>query len=234
MSEINGFDVNVIATGSTGNCTILDSFLALDMGVPFISVRRYMRDLRLVFISHEHGDHLNPSTVRMLAKARPTLRFCVGPFLVDRLIAAGVDRRNIDVMEEGKLYAYGPITLEAVKLRHNVDCFGLKVYTKQGRKCLYAVDTGTMEGITAKGFDLYLLEANHRQAELEERAREKMEAGLYAYELAAAQNHLSYEQAMDWLAENMGPNSLWLPMHGHVKRGGEDSGGKANVYPENH
>lgn len=224
MSGLNGFDVNVIATGSTGNCTILDGAIALDMGVPFKAVRPFIRDLRLVFIGHEHGDHLNVKTVRALAKARPTLRFCAGPFLVDKLIGAGVDKRSIDPLETGKRYSYGAVALEAVKLHHNVDCYGLKIYTADGRKCLYAVDTGDMDGITAKGFDLYLLEANHVQAELEERAQEKLINFEYAYELKAAQNHLSYEQAVDWLAGQMEPRSLWIPMHGHVKKEGEENG----------
>lgn len=232
MSDLNGFDVNVIATGSTGNCTILNGSLALDMGVPFKSVRPYLRPLKLVFIGHEHGDHLNAKTVKALAKARPMLRFCVGPFLVEKLIGAGVDKRSIDVLEPGKRYSYGEIALEAVKLRHNVDCYGLKIYTGAGKKCLYAVDTGDMDGITAKGFDLYLLEANHVQAELEERAHEKLINFEYAYELKAAQNHLSYEQAVDWLAGQMAPHSLWMPMHGHVKKEGEENGRKTDVYAE--
>ena len=222
---INGFDVNIVATGSGGNLTILDGVLALDMGVPFKNVRPLLKALKLVFIGHEHGDHFAESTIRAVAKARTTIRFCVGPFLEDKLIAAGIDKRNIDVLEPGKRYDYGVFALEPVRLHHNVPCFGLRIYRTDGRKCFYAVDTGDLEGITAPDYDLYLVEANHTRDEMEARVEEKMRTGQFAYEIEAAKNHLSYEQAADWLAGNMGTLSLWIPMHGHKNtEGGNDDG----------
>ena len=53
MAEI---DVNVIQTGSTGNCLILNRTLALDMGVTWKKVAPYSKTLKLVFASHEHGE----------------------------------------------------------------------------------------------------------------------------------------------------------------------------------
>ncbi|WP_312637271.1 hypothetical protein [Oscillibacter sp.] len=38
-----------------------------------------------------------------------------------------------------------------------------------------------MDGVTAKDYYLYLLEANHDREELEQRAGEKMNRGKYAY-----------------------------------------------------
>lgn len=218
--KLSGFDVNIIATGSTGNCTILDNTLALDMGVPFKSVAKYYRNLQVVFVSHAHSDHFSKSTIKALAALRPTLRFCAGAFLARNLLAAEVDRRNIDVLQIGRKYNYGAFSVEPVQLHHNVDCFGLKIYTRDGRKCLYAVDTGSLDGVEAKGFDLYLVEANHSEMELEQRAAEKLEAGVFSYEAAAALNHLSFEKASEWMNENMGNNGLWIPMHTHreVKR----------------
>ena len=212
---INGFDVNILATGSGGNCTILDGALALDMGIPFKQIVKYLPQLHVVFISHEHGDHFKASTVHALADWRPTLRFCCGEFLAVKLLAANVDRRCIDVLKPGKRYNYGPFSVDPVELHHNVPCYGLKIYKATGQKALYAVDTGSMNGVEAKDFDLYLVEANHTQAEIEERAAAKLDNGDFAYETAAAQNHLSFEQAHEWLCENMGPKSIWLPMHGH-------------------
>lgn len=216
--KLSGFDVNIIATGSTGNCTILDNALALDMGVPFKSVAPVYRGLQVVFVSHGHGDHFNKSTIKALAALRPTLRFCAGAFLARNLLAAEVDRHNIDVLQIGRKYDYGTLAVEPVQLHHNVCCFGLKIYTRDGRKCLYAVDTGTLDGVEAKGFDLYLVEANHSEMELEQRAAEKLEAGEFSYESHAALNHLSFEKASEWMAENMGNNGLWIPMHTHRER----------------
>lgn len=205
----------IIQTGSTGNCTILNSVIALDMGVAFKKVAPIMRGLQLVFVSHEHGDHFKESTIRNLARSRPLLRFCGGAFLVQKLIDAGVDRRNIDILEPGVRYDYGAYQVEAFELFHDVPNYGLRVFS-QGQKAVYIVDTGHLEGVEAKDYDLYLVEANHTTAEIEERAAEKQDAGQFAYEIRAAENHLSYEQAIDWLTENMTSRGIWVPMHAHV------------------
>ena len=40
--------------------------------------------------------------------------------------------------------------------------------------------------------------------------------GEFAYEFRAASTHLSYEQAMDWLYQNMGPTSQYVLLHQHT------------------
>lgn len=43
---------NIIATGSSGNCIIIDNVISFDMGIPFNKVIPYYKKLKLVFISH--------------------------------------------------------------------------------------------------------------------------------------------------------------------------------------
>ena len=45
-----------------------------------------------------------------------------------------------------------------------------------------------------------------------------MEQGEFSYEYRAAQNHLSQEQALDWLARNVGPNSRYEFLHQHKEK----------------
>lgn len=88
-----------------------------------------------------------------------------------------------------------------------------------GTGVFYATDTGTLEGVEAKEYDWYMIEANHTRAELEERARAKLDAGQFAYEIRAARNHLSREQAEEWLYSQMEPNSQYVFLHQHVLKG---------------
>ena len=208
---------DVVRTGSDGNFTVIGGDIGLDMGVSFKTVNPYLPKLRLVFIGHEHSDHFKASTIREVARTRPTLRFCGGPWMVDHFIVAGVKKSNIDVLEAGTVLDYGDFQIEPVPLFHNVQNYGLKIY-RGGEKALYAVDTGHMDGIEAKDFNLYLLEANHTQAEIEAAVAEAQAKGEFTYRTRAAENHLSYEQAVDWLTQNMGPNSVWVPMHGHKNK----------------
>ena len=145
--------------------------------------------------------------------------------MVPKLLDAGVDKRVIDVLTPGYISAYISLGLYVipVPLVHNVPNCGYKLsfWNHDNRRhdtLFYATDTGTLDGIKAKCYDLYLIEANHTRAELDERIREKEAAGEYAYEREAARNHLSQEQALDWLAENMGPCSRYVFLHRHMDR----------------
>ena len=66
-----------------------------------------------------------------------------------------------------------------------------------------------------------MIEANHTRAELEARAREKLDAGQFSYEIRAARNHLSREQAEEWLYQQMGPHSRYIFLHQH--EGGDEA-----------
>ena len=207
-------EYNLIQSGSSGNCLILNEVIALDMGVPYKKVSPYVKELQLVFVGHQHGDHFKKSTINRLAEERPLLRFCGGEWMAGMFTLAGVSKRNIDVLEAGKRYDYGSFQIEPFNLHHDVPNIGLKIYLN-GEKIIYIVDTGHVDDIEAKGFDYYFLEANHAKSDIESRAKEKIERGEFAYELRAAANHLSYEQAMDFLSENMGPNSQYVLLHQH-------------------
>ena len=93
----------ILATGSTGNCIILEDEIVLDVGVSFKELKPYYKNLKAVFISHEHSDHFKKSTIKTLAKERPTLLFIVGEFLVNKLVECGVKPKNIIVIQTGEI-----------------------------------------------------------------------------------------------------------------------------------
>lgn len=205
---------NIISSGSQGNCLILNKFLVLDLGVPFKQIRPYYKDIKLVFISHGHSDHLNKTCVKMLARERPTVRFCVGKWLVPILLECGVSKQNIDVIEAPKIYNYGIVRVSPIVLYHDIPNYGLRIFIGD-KKAIYIVDTHTVEGIKAKNYNLYLIESNYDNDDLQQRIKEKTEAGQYCYELNVADRHLSNEQASEWLMQNMGQNSDYVFLHQH-------------------
>ena len=214
---------DIVSTGSKGNAVVLDGRIMVDCGVPFKLLAPHVKHLRLVLLTHEHGDHFVPSTVRRLHQERPTLRWGCCEWMVQHLLEAGVDKRVIDVYECGHTYLYpGDIQIRPEPLTHNVPNCGYHIFDSWNRM-FYATDTGTIDGIEAKGYDWYFIEANHTQADIAARAAEKQAAGQYAYEIKAAENHLSREQAEDWLYQNMGPKSQYVFLHGHEERGETDA-----------
>lgn len=209
---------DILATGSGGNAVVINGEILIDCGVSMKKLREsgFIKNLKLVLLTHQHTDHFNAATVRTLHRERPSLRWGCCEWMVPHLLGAGVDKRVIDVYEPGHAYAYVYFSFVPVDLIHNVPNCGYKLNIGGGKNFVfYATDTSTLDGIEAKDYDLYLIEANHTQAEIEARIAEKQARGKFAYEYRAAQNHLSREQALAWLSQNAGPDSRYVFLHQH-------------------
>ena len=205
---------NIISTGSQGNAVVVDDIILIDCGVSFKALKDVYKKLQIVLLTHIHTDHFKRSTIKRLAKERPALRFGCCEWLANELVEAGVSWRNIDVFEIGKVYDYEVFKVSPVKLYHNVQNCGYRIFAN-GEKGIYATDTGHLQGITAKDYDLYMIEANYTDEDLQERINAKLEAGEYCYELNVANRHLSHEQASEWLMDNMGEKSEYVFLHAH-------------------
>lgn len=209
---------NIISTGSKGNAVVVNNHILIDCGVPFKALKDVYKDFQIVLLTHIHADHFKPKTLKRLAEERPTLRFGCCEWLVGDLVNAGVDKKQIDVYGIGKIYDYKAFKVSPIKLYHNVPNCGYRVFAN-GEKAIYATDTSHMLGIKAKGYNLYMIEANYTDEDLQERINAKLETGEYCYELNVASRHLSHEQASEWLMENMDEKSEYVFLHAHKERG---------------
>lgn len=212
---------NILSTGSEGNAVIIQDIVLVDCGVSWKLIEPYAKDLKLVLISHIHVDHLKKQTIKRLAAERPTLRFGCGRFVVPSLLNAGVRESNIDILDADVMYGYGLLNVIPVALTHNVPNYGFKLHFKAG-KVFYATDTGNLNGITARHYDLYMLEANYGEQEIQERIARKKEAGEFIYENSVLKNHLSLEQCNDFIYRNIGPGGEYVYLHQHKERAEHD------------
>lgn len=208
---------NILSTGSEGNAVIIQDIVLVDCGVSWKLIEPYAKDLKLVLISHIHVDHLKKQTIKRLAAERPSLRFGCGRFVAPSLLNAGVRESNIDILDADVMYGYGLLNVIPVTLTHNVPNYGFKLHFKAG-KVFYATDTGNLNGITARHYDLYMLEANYGEQEIQERIARKKEAGEFIYENSVLKNHLSLEQCNDFIYRNIGPGGEYVYLHQHKER----------------
>lgn len=44
----------ILKTGSKGNCIIVENVFALDMGIPYKLIAPYLKNIKMIFISHRH------------------------------------------------------------------------------------------------------------------------------------------------------------------------------------
>lgn len=202
----------IINSGSDGNGLIIEDTILIDCGISFKSLNNYYKKIKIVLLTHIHGDHFNKKTISKLAKERPTLRFGCCEWLVEELLKCGVNKKNIDVYKIGKIYSYSSFKVIPIKLYHDVEQCGYKLKIK-GNKVIYATDTNSIEHISAKNYDYYFIEGNYEDdEELHNRAISEF------YESRVKNTHLSKVKATEWLLKNMNENSKYIFMHEHKER----------------
>lgn len=203
---------DILATGSSGNAVVINGEILVDCGVSYKTLEQsgYIKDLQLVLLTHSHGDHFNPATARRLHRERPALRWICGDWMAKPLLNS-VGYSRIYPQKPGETWMYGNIYLTLESIPHDVPNCCWKIFQGEER-IFYATDAATLDHIEAKNYDCYLLENNHTKAEIEARIAEKQARGEFAYETRAARNHLSQEQALEWLTKNVSPER-WNSTH---------------------
>ena len=153
-------------------------------------------------------DHINILTIKKLAKERPTLRFGCCKWMLPLLDSI----KNIDVYEIGKLYDYGQFKISPVQLYHDVPNVGYRIF-KGEHKLIHATDTQHLLGITAKYYDLFMIESNYNEdTVLETIARIEAQGG-YAHQRGSINSHLSEQQCNEFFYTNKKDNSKLIRLH---------------------
>jgi len=198
----------IIASGSTGNAVLYHGCILVDCGVPFSMLKEYVKDIQLVLLTHKHKDHLNTTTIQRLIKERPTLRLGCGKHLFPFFIP----NKRIYIYEPNKWYDYGPFKISTFNLYHDVENIGYRI-DYGGHRTIHATDTFTLEGITAKNYDLFALEHNYDEETVWDRIKEIEENGGFAHQRGAINSHLSEQQARQFFWENKHENSQLIRLH---------------------
>ena len=199
----------VISSGSEGNAVIYNNAIMVDCGVSFKALEAVKRSLKIVLLTHKHSDHLKIRTLQRLQAERPTLRVACGAFLLEDLPCI----KNIDVLQVGKIYDYGAFKVSPIKLYHDVPNFGWRIFLPNGQKIFHATDTVHLEGITAKGYDLYAIEHNYCEEYLQEAIEEARANGEYTHAYGNINTHLSIQQARAFIEANRKESSEVLELH---------------------
>lgn len=199
----------VISSGSEGNAVIYNNAIMVDCGVTLKALQEVKRSLKIVLLTHKHSDHLKLRTLQRLQAERPTLRVACGNFLLEELPCI----KNIDVLQVGKIYDYGAFKVSPVKLYHDVPNFGWRIFLPNGQKIFHATDTVHLEGITAKGYDLYAIEHNYCEEYIQQAIEEARANGEYTHAYGNINTHLSIQQARAFIEANRKESSEVLELH---------------------
>ena len=199
----------VISSGSEGNAVIYNNAIMVDCGVSLKALNEVKRSLKIVLLTHKHSDHLKIRTLQRLQAERPALRIACGDFLLEELPCI----KNIDVLQVGKIYDYGAFKVSPIKLYHDVPNFGWRIFLPNGQKIFHATDTVHLEGISAKGYDLYAIEHNYCEEYIQQAIEEARANGEYTHAYGNINTHLSIQQARAFIEANRKESSEVLELH---------------------
>ena len=203
----------IIGSSSKGNCIIVEDILMLDCGVTYKKIKPFLKNIKLIFISHCHKDHLNPITIKQIAYNYPTIKFITGSkYVIQNLVLFGVNQKNIFPLKCHKKYDLGLLKVKLEQLYHDTPNYALK-WELNGKKGIYAVDTERIDHIVAEDYDLYLIESNYNEELLKEHINNCEDTNMLYYLDRVSKTHLSDTQCNDFLIQNMGENSVYEKIH---------------------
>lgn len=203
--------VNVLASGSKGNAVIYGKSILIDCGVPFVLIKPYLKEIQLILLTHEHGDHLNVATLKKIIAERPALRVGCCVWLDYKLDFV----KNLDIYQVGSLYDYGVVKISPIQLYHDVPNCGYRLFLEM-MKIIHATDTAHLEGITASEYDVYAIEHNYDEDTVFESIKAIEAAGGYAHQRGAINSHLSDQQATEFIWKNKGKKEPFIVrLHEH-------------------
>ena len=203
----------IINSSSKGNAIVVEDILLLDIGVSYLKIKNYLKNIKLIFISHCHKDHLNPQAIKQIAYNYPNIKYVTGSeIVVKKLVGLEINKKNIYLLNICTWYDLGGIRVKLEPLTHDTPNYALKCKYK-GKKMIYIVDTSNVDNIKAKGYDLYLIENNYREDILEKHIQECEDTNKLYYLDRVPRTHLSSEQANSFLIENMEQNSKYEYIH---------------------
>lgn len=197
-------DYKIIGSGSKGNAVIIDDML-FDCGVAYNKLKDELYDIKYLFVTHRHSDHLHVKTFQKIVKDFPRIK-TIGNYDVARLV-------HIDEMvgDMTKIKLKDRI-IESFPCVHDVPCHGF-VVTKDNKKLIYATDTQSLEHAPKIKYDYFFIESNYDEKKIE-LIRNKSKK-LYGYDAwQGAMRHLSSQKSrLFYFINRKDRDSLYIELH---------------------
>lgn len=171
------FDINIVHTGSKGNCVIIDKKIMIDVGRSYRELEPLLSDMEVIFVTHRHGDHLNPAVINQMTKKMPwkvTGNLYMNEDVLEKVKSHKnltnlifpsnhiIDSNTIlDLIIDNKKYNF-----RTFNLYHDVPNQGFVITNELGEKLIYATDTSSLQDAPNEKYDYILIEGNYDEDKL--------------------------------------------------------------------
>ncbi|KRM59940.1 MBL fold metallo-hydrolase [Secundilactobacillus malefermentans] len=226
MTMNDGLKVSVLASGSTGNCTYIETGqhkVLVDAGLSgkkieglMASIGKSLNDVDSLFVTHEHSDHRK--AVGILARRYPQLNVYANKgtwdAMANRIGEVAADQKNLFAPDT--TLSMGDLDVESFSVSHDAAEPQFYSFHHNGKSFVILTDTGMVsehvEG-TIKDADGYLLECNHDL--------EMLRQGSYSWPLKqrilSDKGHLSNEDSANVMMDVLGNHTKRIFL-GHLSQ----------------
>lgn len=171
------FDINIVHTGSKGNCVIIDKKIMIDVGRSYRELEPLLSNMEVIFVTHRHGDHLNPAVINQMTKKMPWK--VNGNLYMNKDVLEKVrshknltnlifpsnhiidSNTTLDLIIDNKKYNF-----RTFNLYHDVPNQGFVITNELGEKLIYATDTSSLQDAPNEKYDYILIEGNYDEDKL--------------------------------------------------------------------
>lgn len=204
--------VQVLASGSKGNCTYIESKntkILIDVGINYLRIKKELDKINVdintldgVLITHTHSDHIS-GLASLIKKVN------IPVFIKEELeseIKKIISQENIEIVDNR--FNLNDFDIEVINASHDVPSFGF-IVNGNNKSAVYLTDTGYINRkyyeLTANK-EIYIIESNHDEQMLMD--------GPYPYILKqrviSDKGHLSNKYTGRYLNKIIGNNTKYV------------------------
>lgn len=238
------YDVNIIGTGSSGNCIVIDGSIMFDLGLRFKEIGDEIEKMDAIFITHRHGDHLNISNIKHLLKDKPWMlenNFYCNADVAAKIEEANTSRFQYSVPKKQIISAHSETDIIAggrkyhirdYPLQHDVENQGFVLTNDKNETLIFATDTNTMKFAPHEKFDYIVVEGNYD----EDKIADSLHSDSFETRFRAVRNlrHFSVQNFEDFVHSHAKSNSKIYQLHESGTFGMESSLGLNNIHNKKH
>ncbi len=173
LFEQKGFKISVLASGSSGNATYIETpkrKMIVDCGLSgkkmvelMASIGRNLADVDTLFVTHEHRDHTHGVGV-LARKYKMNVYANEATWQAMDRIVGKIPIEQKHIIEPDELKTFSDIDVQTFKVSHDAANPQFYAFQKDQKQFVILTDTGYVsERLRAqlRGADGYLIESNH-------------------------------------------------------------------------
>lgn len=194
----------IVKSGSSGNCVIIENMM-FDIGVSFNSIRKKLYDIKYLFITHKHTDHLNVTTFHKIKQEFPRIKTIANWEVAEKV---AIDY----IIGDESMLTFDDMTINSFPCVHDVVCHGFTI-KKGDLDIIYATDTTTLDFAPNRKYDYFFIESNHDENKIKQIQNNSRK--LYGYNAwEGAMRHFSTQKSKAFYYLNRkSKESEWIELH---------------------